>query len=75
MVHAAGHSPGAFGLPGMLTETSTYPVVKQNLFHVDIIPPWKCRSCVSFRDKVTVRLPFCVVMAAGSYHSMLLVCQ
>ena len=28
-----GHRPGALGVPGILTLTSMYPVVKQNLFH------------------------------------------
>jgi hypothetical protein len=33
-----GQNPGAFGEPGILMETSIYPVVKQSLFHDVIIP-------------------------------------
>jgi hypothetical protein len=62
-------------VPGSETDVSRMPPVKQNLFQVVIIPPSKFRSCVSLRDKVISREPLFVVMASGSYHSRLLVCD
>jgi hypothetical protein len=38
MVHTAGHSPTMLFAPGSCRDVSTKPPVKQNLFHVDIIP-------------------------------------
>lgn len=39
-VHTAGQSPGTFGLPGSRTLVSMYAdSLKQNLFHVVIMPP------------------------------------
>lgn len=39
IVQIAGHSPAILFIPGRVTAVSISPPVKQNLFHVDIIPP------------------------------------
>lgn len=49
--------------------------MKQNLFHVEIMPPVKFRLWFFFLDSVISRAPLRVVTAEGSYHSLLFVCQ
>ena len=66
IVHAAGHNPGASGRPGILTETSIYPVVKQNLFHDWSIPLLKLRLWLFISSMVITSFPFSVVMAYNS---------
>ena len=39
MAQTAGHRPATLGEPGSVTEARKAPPVKQNLFHVDIMPP------------------------------------
>ena len=61
--------------PGSMTLASTRPPVKQNLFHVEIMPPVKFRLWFFFLDSVISRAPLRVVTAEGSSHSLLFVCQ
>ncbi len=63
MVHAAGQSPGACGVPGMLIDISMYPVVKQSLFHDCSIPLRQLKFAMGISSMVITSLPSLVVIA------------
>ena len=51
IVQMAGHSPRMLLAPGNDTLVSMYPPVKQNLFHVDIMPRLDAFSRERFRAR------------------------
>ena len=63
IVQTPGHNPGASGVPGRLTRTSRYPVVKQILFHDCSMPLRKLRFAIGISSIVITSFPFSVTKA------------